>query len=320
MTARVPDPPKAELHVHLDGSLRIETLWELAQTPSVALPFDNIDALRRAFANVQQASLEQYLQRFAWTLSVMQNEKNIHRIALELVEDAARDGLGLIEVRGCPSLSTHEGLSDDAVMQATLAGLNEGSARFGVKVGFIVCAMRQRDPAHSQHMAEIAVRYREQGVVGFDLAGPEAGFLPNLHLGAITHAKSHGLGITIHAGEAAGPESIRAAIDCGASRIGHGCTLIQDAALMDEVHDKQITIECCPSSNVHTGAVADLSVHPLKEYVARGLRVTINTDNRLMSQTTLTQELELCANPMRLNHEQLLRVQRTAFEATFIRV
>ncbi|HYP89247.1 MAG TPA: adenosine deaminase, partial [Polyangiaceae bacterium] len=239
-------------------------------------------------------SLVEYLRGFGITLRVMQTEAALERIAFELAEDAHRENVRYMEVRYAPMLHTRRGLKLTKVVEAVLAGLRRARETYGIKANVIVCGIRNISAESSYQMAELAVAYKGRGVVGFDLAGAEADFPPKHHRAAFQLVRDNNVNCTIHAGEAYGPESIAQAIHvCGAHRIGHGCRLREDGDLLHYVIDHRIPLECCPSSNVQTGAVKDFATHPLKLYFDLGVRVTINTDNRLITDTSVSKELFL---------------------------
>lgn len=310
---------KAELHVHLDGSVRLQTLWELMTAlPETERPFHSLQALQQTFLQTQHESLIDYLRPFEWTLTVMQTEPAIERIAYELAIDASTEGITKLEVRGCPMLCQQKGLSLETVIEATLAGLHRGAREAQIQVGWIMSALRHHPSDESVALARLASHYRNHGVVGFDLAGPEEGYLSHIHSEALTIAKDAGLGITLHAGEAAGPESIWDALEQGADRLGHACSLLEDVKLIDFVAKNEVILECCPSSNIQTRAVKNLRQHPLKRFLELGLKATINTDNRLMSQTTLQKEFQLAESGIGLSDQQLISACDNALSASFL--
>jgi adenosine deaminase len=311
--------PKAELHVHLDGSLRPDTLIELARSAGVSLPSSD-PALVAQFMAVRAAgSLDRYLERFAITVAVLQSAEAIERVAWEMVEDAARDGIRYLEVRYCAALSLGKGLSLDEVLAAQWRGLERGGRQFGVRTAIISCTLRHLDPSLSLAIAEASVRGRERGVVGFDIAGGEARHPAAPHAGAFARARAGGLGITVHAGEAAGPASIREAIEqCGARRLGHATRLPEDPALTAAVRREAIAIEACLSSNVQTGAVPSIEAHPLPRWLEAGQRVTLCTDNWLMSDVTLSGEYALAQRAFGLSDAQVDTLILNGFQAAFL--
>src|SRR6202047_3810820 len=299
--------PKVLLHEHLDGGLRPTTVIGLARSAKYdQLPSEDPEELARWFhQGANQGSLPKYLKGFAHTIAVMQTEEALERVAYEQAEDLSRDGVVYFETRFAPIFHTRKGLSHQQVVSAVLKGLEQGRKDFGVSSGLIICAMRNMDV--SLEMAELAVDFRERGVVGFDLAGEEGGYPPKKHVDAFHYIQRQNFNITVHAGEGYGKESIWQAIQyCGAHRIGHGTRLIDDIAVADGkavklgdlaqyVLDKRIPLEICLISNVHTGAARTLAEHPFKTLYQEKFRVTLNTDNRLMSDTTMTKEFEAAA-------------------------
>ncbi|HYW29900.1 MAG TPA: adenosine deaminase [Gemmatimonas sp.] len=311
--------PKAELHCHLDGSLRPATLLELSAQQGKPLPVDSADALADWMRVDDARNLADYLARFEVTLAVMQDAASLERIAAELVLDAAADGVRYIEVRFCPDLNTRGGLTAEAALDAVHSGLARGEGITGTVARVIVCALRSFAAPHSQRMAELAVAYRGRGVVAFDLAGGEAGNPARDHAEAFAHARRHDLAVTVHAGEGDGAESIRQAVhDCGANRIGHGTRLFEDPSLEAYVVDRQIPLEVCPTSNVQTRVAPTFAEHPLRRYASLGALVTINTDNRLMSGVSLTDEYHRCAMHFGFDLAMLGALALASFDAAFV--
>ncbi len=314
--------PKAELHCHLDGSLRLATMLDLAEQQGklAVLPAQDEDGLRTILRQIDDAeTLEEYLAWFGYTIPLMQTKEALHRIAYELAEDNAKENVRYLEVRYGPILHTEEGLSLDEVNDAVLAGLKEAERDFGIRTGLIVCGLRDRYESASLAQAELAARYFGRGVVAFDLAGGETGHPPKQHLHAFYYARNHRLGITIHAGESFGPESIQQALfHCGAHRIGHGVTLRQAPDLMQYVIDHRIPLEICPTSNVQTHVVSGYETHPIKRYVEAGVVVTVNTDNRLFSHTTVTDELWLVHTRCGVGADALREVVLNGFRYAFL--
>lgn len=299
--------PKVLLHDHLDGGLRPQTILELAPGAGHTLPAEDAESLRVWFEeSANSGSLERYLETFDHTVAVMQSAENLRRVAQECVADLAADGVVYAEVRYAPEQHLVGGLSLEQVVEAVMAGFAAGeeqarAARQPIVVRQILTAMRHQ--ARSREIAELVVRYRDQGVVGFDIAGAEAGFPPTRHLDAFEYLQRENAHFTIHAGEAFGLPSIWEAIQwCGADRLGHGVRIIDDITelpdgrfqlgrLASYVRDKRIPLEMCPSSNVQTGAAASIAEHPIGVLKELGFRVTVNTDNRLMSGTSMTEEM-----------------------------
>src|SRR6059058_4407104 len=296
--------PKVLLHDHLDGGLRPASVIELARDQRhEGLPTTDPQELARWFhASAASGSLSLYLRGFAHTIAVMQTPDAVERVAYECGEDLARDGVVYAEIRYAPVFSTQGGMNLEQVVTAVVRGFNQAEGRYPITLRQIICAMRDR--TDSLEMAELAVAHREQGVVGFDIAGEEAGHPPKAHLEAFQLCRRENFSITIHAGEAFGPPSIWQALQyCGAHRIGHGVRLVEDMAISEGrvvklgplaayVRDKRIPLELCPSSNVDTGAVPTLADHPIRHFLSERFRVTVNTDNRLMSHVTLSEEFQ----------------------------
>lgn len=315
------------MHNHLDGSLRVQTVIELADDIGYSgLPTTNPAALADWFDQGDSGSLERYLESFDHTIAVLQTADAVERAAFEAGEDLAADGVVYAEVRFAPWLNTRRGLRREDVIEAALAGLQRATDETGLVLGLIVDAMRNHD--HSVEDARAAVRFVGQGVVGFDLAGPEAGFPPDEHLAACRLAADYGLGLTIHAGEAAGPDCIHRAIaKCGAQRIGHGIRIVDDITIgLDgeaefggvaaEVRDRQIPLEVCPHSNLHTLGI-EAEAHPVGLLHRSGFNLTLNTDNRLMSRVSLTDEFAFVLDHHGFGIEDLEKVTVSALDAAF---
>ena len=319
--------PKVVLHDHLDGGLRAATLLELAEAAGYAgLPHRDPGALAAWFDQSRSGSLVRYLASFEQTVAVMQTPEALRRVAREAVEDLAADGVVYAEIRFAPSLHTRRGVGLGEAIDSVLEGIAEGGAATGTVAKVIVSAMRQEDG--SEEVAVAAAAGAGRGVVGFDLAGPEGGYPASRHRRALSAAGESGLGLTIHAGEAAGPESIADALDCGAVRIGHGVQVIHDVVrsngrilelgpIAARVLEGRTPLELCPSSNVHTSAVASAASHPLGMLHRAGFVVTVNTDNRLMSATSMGAELSLAADLLGLDGNDIRQVTMNAVEAAF---
>ncbi len=311
--------PKTDLHVHLDGSLRLTTILQIAESQGSKLPATDEKSLSEAIGCGKNfGSLVEYLRGFEITLQVMQSAVALERIAFELAEDAHRENVRYMEVRYAPLLHTREGLKLTAVVEAVLDGLGRARETYGIKSNLILCGIRNISAESSYAMAELCVAYKNRGVVGFDLAGAEADFPPKHHRAAFQLVRDNNINTTIHAGEAYGPQSVAQAIHvCGAHRIGHGVRLREDGDLLHYVIDHRIPLECCPSSNVQTGAVRDLSLHPLKLYFDLGLRVTVNTDNRLITDTTVSKELWLAHSRLGIPFVDIKAIILGGFKSSF---
>jgi adenosine deaminase len=322
--------PKVLLHEHLDGVLRPQTVIELAKSNDYdQLPTQNPEELARWFhQGANQGSLPKYLEGFAHTIAVMQTEEALERVAYEQAEDLSHDGVVYFETRFAPLFHTRKGLTHQQVVSAVLKGLERGRKDFGVSSGLIICAMRNMDV--SLEMAELAVDFRQRGVVGFDLAGEEGGYPPKKHVDAFHYIQRQNFNITVHAGEGFGKESIWQAIQyCGAHRIGHGTRLVDDIAVTDGkvvklgdlaqyVLDKRIPLEICLLSNVHVGAARSLAEHPFKLFYQEKFRVTLNTDNRLMSNTSMTKEFEAARDTFGLTMDDFEKITINAMKSAFL--
>jgi len=310
--------PKLDLHLHLDGSLRLDTLKELAS----ALPDDRRFAedldLAKAVTPPTRCSLEEYLRSFDYTVAVLQDEAALERAALELCEDAASEHVIYLEIRFAPLLHTECGLSPREVVTAVLAGLRRAEDRFDLHARLILSAMRNESRERSVEVAQLAAQFRKKGVVGFDLAGPEHDYPPFLHKTAIGFARDVGLHLTLHAGEGCCPEQIREAIDLGAERIGHGLYLDHDPSTLKRVVSEGIPLELCPTSNLQiSGRMERYADHPFGAYFEQGIRVTVNTDNRLMSQTSSTRELQAMVDAFDLAPDDVHRILQHSVDAAF---
>jgi adenosine deaminase len=311
--------PKAELHVHLDGSLRPETMIDLGRKQKVALPTTEIEPLRRYMRVDDATNLEDYLRRFDITVPLLQTPEAIERVAYEMVEDAARDNVRYLEVRYCPELSRKQGLTLDQVVEAELRGLTRGERDFGVTARVINCSLRHYRPELSLEIAQHSVSFRDRGVVAFDLAGAEAGRAASAHRAAFDCAAQGYLGITVHAGEAAGAESVADAIQrCHANRIGHGTRLGESPRLLEYIRDRQISVEINITSNVQTRAVTRAADHPVRGYYDAGLNVTLCTDGWLMAGVSLSDEYWLAHTELGFTRKELDRMILNGFESAFL--
>lgn len=311
--------PKTELHLHFDGSLRPQTMIELARAAKVELPATDPEALRRYMLVSDARDLVDYLERFDITVSLLQTPEAIERVAYEMCEDAARDNVRYMEIRYAPTLSTKHGLSLAEVLEAQLRGIGRGERDFGVVTRLINCSLRHWDPAVSLGVAEASVAFRDRGVVGFDLAGPEAGHPPAAHKAAFDLAAEGCLGVTVHAGEAAGAESVAEALHhCHANRIGHGTRLYEDTRLQDYVRDRRIPIEINISSNLQTRVVERAEEHPVRRYFDAGIPVTLSTDSWLMSGVYPSDEYWLAHTALGFTRAEIERMILDGFAAAFL--
>jgi len=310
--------PKAELHVHLDGALRPATMLELARQQGVRLPADTPEALAKAMLVRDAKNLEEYLEKYSITLSVLQSAAALERVAYEFVVDKAAENVRYVEVRYSPLLH-RPALTLAQAIEAPLAGIRRASAETGTKVGLIVCGMRTKSPSESLELARAAAEYQSAGVTAFDLAGAERGFPARDHRAAFEYAAGHGMACTCHAGEGDGPQSIHQALhECGAQRIGHGTRLGEDPALLEEVIARKIPLEMCLTSNVHTHVVSAVAEHPFKRYLQQGVVVTLNTDGPLTDGITLTDEYFQAHAVLGLSPDDLARVVLNTCESAFL--
>ncbi|TSE02043.1 adenosine deaminase [Skermania sp. ID1734] len=333
--ASIRQAPKALLHDHLDGGLRPATVIELADTVGYnRLPVTEEAGLADWFhISADSGSLERYLETFAHTVAVMQTGDALERVARECAEDLAADGVVYAEVRFAPELHLEKGLSLDEVVEHVLAGFRDGAAdaAAGGRPIRLVCLLTaMRHAARSREIAELAVRFRDRGVVGFDIAGAEAGYPPSRHLDAFEYMRASNARFTIHAGEAFGLPSIHEAIAfCGADRLGHGVRIMDDISVFDDgsadlglvanyVRDKRIPLELCPSSNVQTGAAPSIAEHPFDKLASLRFRVTVNTDNRLMSNTSMSNEMLELIKAFSYGWSDLERFTINAMKSAFI--
>jgi len=319
--------PKAVLHDHLDGGLRPSTVLALAEESGyLDLPHHDEPALAGWFDQSHSASLVDYLASFRETIVVMQRPSALQRVAREAVEDYAADGVVYAEARFAPSLHLQQGMTRHEAIRAVLNGLAEGEEATGTVARLIIDAMRQ--DVDSAEVAEAAADFAGEGVVGFDLAGPEAGFPASAHREALEGARRGGLRLTIHAGEADGPASIADALDSGAERLGHGVRIVEDVVALEgqiiefgpiarRVHRDGVALEICPYSNVHTGAVPSASQHPAGMLLRAGFNVTLNSDNRLMSDTSMSKEFSLASSELGFSDDDLRAVTENAVQAAF---
>jgi adenosine deaminase len=322
--------PKVVLHDHLDGGLRPATIIELAAGIGHELPYDDVEELSTWFhTGAARRDLPLYLETFEHTVAVMQDEASLMRVARECAEDLAADGVVYAEVRFAPEQHLNGGLVLDQVVEAVQEGFRQGTEASGgtIAIGTLITAMRHM--ARSSEIAELALRHRDAGVVGFDIAGAEAGFPPSRHLDAFEAMRRGNGHITIHAGEAFGLPSIWEAIQfCGAERLGHGVRIVDDietdpdgehhlGRLASFVRDRRIPLEMCPSSNVHTGAAPSIAEHPIGLLMKLRFRVTVNTDNRLMSDTSMTNEFAVLADTFELTWDDVEWLTINAMKSSF---
>lgn len=311
--------PKAELHVHLDGSVRLATLLELAKQQGVKLPATDPKALAEFMHVTDARNLVDYLKRFEVTLSVMQTPDALERTTYELIADGAAENVRYMEIRYSPILNTRGGMPLTEAVEAPLRGMKRAEQEFGVKAALIICGIRNMSPEVSLELANLTVAYKGRGVVAFDLAGAEYNFPAKKHKEAFYTVIDHHMATTVHAGEAYGAESIAQALHyCHADRIGHGTRLYENPELEQYVLDRRVPLEICITSNLQTHAVASAETHPLRRYFDLGIVACINTDNRLMSATTVTDELWLAHKKLKFTREEIDRLILYGFASAFL--
>jgi len=310
--------PKVELHVHLDGSMRLKTIKDLASKLPEETAFPKRFSFKKAVTPPQRCSLPEYLKAFDVTIVVLQTAAALERAAYELCEDVSQENVIYIEVRFAPLLHLEAGLSSREVVQAVLRGLKRGEEEFGMHTGLILCAMRDRSLEHSMEVAQLTAQFSSKGVVAFDLAGPERQHPPQIHREAIAMARESGVRLTLHAGEGCCPEQVRAAIELGAERIGHGVYLHKDPVTEKLVANQGIPLEVCPTSNLQvSGFMESYADHPLKRYFDLGIPITLNTDNRLMSNIDLTHEYQAVVDAFGFDVQQIRQISLNGIEAAF---
>ncbi len=310
---------KVELHLHMDGAVRVETFLDIARRRGIELPTRTPEGLARYVRVAHDCrSLTRFLETFAFFLPIIQHPDAVERIAYELCEDQARQGVRYFEARFSPQLLVGEGSSVHEVMERAIEGIARGQRDFAIEARLILCCMRHR-PDWSNEVVDLAIRYRDGGVVGIDLAGDESRFGAQLHAEAYRRAKDHGLGRTVHAGEAGPAHNIREALDVlHAQRIGHGYHLVEDKALYERVREEDIPLECCITSSLQTGAVADLATHPVRRFVLDGLNVSLSTDDPSVSGIDLEHEYRLAFQDLGFSVSDLTRMVFNAARSSFL--
>ncbi len=311
--------PKTDLHVHLDGSLRLATFMELGPAAGLDMSGTAADVRARYFPAERGTCMHEFLSHFEHTTAVLQTAPNLERVARELVEDFAADGVWHMEVRFCPLFHGRQGLSPDQAIAAVKRGLDAGAAASRIGAGIIVTGIRSVDPVHSLELAKLAVAWKGRGVVAFDLAGEEEDNPPKRHREAFFHCLNNNQNVTIHAGEGYGAASIHQALHiCGANRIGLGTRLEEDPDLMAFMADNRIPLEVCLSSNLQSGVVAELGDHPLRTFLKKGLRVCLNTDNTLFARTSPLRELRRAVDTFDLTLMETEHLLINGFKSAFL--
>ena len=311
--------PKVDLHCHLDGSVRTSTILELAKKQKVKLPTENVEELNK-YVRVSPdcRSLTEFLKAFEFFYPLLQNPYAVEKIGYELCEDAASENIKYLEVRFAPFLQTAENFKITDVVKVCLDGLRQGSRDFKIGVGLILCCYRSIPKESNITTVELAKKYSDSGIVALDLAGDETIYPTRDFAEPFVLAKKYKIPFTVHAGESAGPESIKEAVKLGASRIGHGVHLIDDTNLMEEIKEKEIPLEMCITSNIQTHVVADFESHPIKKFYDNGVIVTINTDDRSVSGIDLTNEYNVAVNRLGFDVSDLIKIIHNGINALFI--
>ena len=311
-----------ELHLHLDGSLRPETVWELAKEQGIRLPAESAEEVKHKMEVPEDCrTLEEYLERFDLPLLVLQRADAIERVTYELVEDLAKEGVDYAEIRFAPQLSVNGGLTQDEVVEAAIRGAERGMKTYPeIRVGLILCCMRGADnEALNMQTVETAKKYLGPVVCAVDIAGAEGLFPTENFAPVFAKVREYGIPMTIHAGEAAGPDSMKTALSFGTKRIGHGVAAINDPGLIRRLIDENVTLEVCVTSNYHTKVVPAIEMHPIHKLLDEGVHVTVNSDNRTCSRTTLQKEKEVLKEQLGFSDEEIEKMQEYAWEARFLK-
>ena len=311
-----------ELHLHLDGSLRPETVWELAKEQNIKLPANTVDEVRDQMQVPEDCrTLEEYLTRFDLPLLVLQTREALERAAFELTEDLAKEGVTYAEIRFAPQLSIKGGMTQEQAVEAAIEGVKRGMEQYpSIRVGLILCCMRGEDNEEwNLQTVEAAKKYLGDVVCAVDIAGAESLYPTERFASVFEKVREYGLPSTIHAGEAAGPESMKTALAFGAKRIGHGVAAVEDPELVRRLIEEQITLEVCVTSNYQTKVVPSIEAHPIRRLFNAGVRVTVNSDNRTVSNTNVRKELDILRNVFGFKEQEIEKMEEYAWEARFLR-
>lgn len=311
-----------ELHLHLDGSLRPETVWELAKEQNIKLPANTVDEVRDQMQVPEDCrTLEEYLTRFDLPLLVLQTREALERAAFELTEDLAKEGVTYAEIRFAPQLSIKGGMTQEQAVEAAIEGVKRGMEQYpSIRVGLILCCMRGEDNEEwNLQTVEAAKKYLGDVVCAVDIAGAESLYPTERFAPVFEKVREYGLPSTIHAGEAAGPESMKTALAFGAKRIGHGVAAVEDPELVRRLIEEQITLEVCVTSNYQTKVVPSIEAHPIRRLFNAGVRVTVNSDNRTVSNTNVRKELDILRNVFGFKEQEIEKMEEYAWEARFLR-
>ena len=311
-----------ELHLHLDGSLRPETVWELAKEQNIKLLANTVDEVRDQMQVPEDCrTLEEYLTRFDLPLLVLQTREALERAAFELTEDLAKEGVTYAEIRFAPQLSIKGGMTQEQAVEAAIEGVKHGMEQYpSIRVGLILCCMRGEDNEEwNLQTVEAAKKYLGDVVCAVDIAGAESLYPTERFAPVFEKVREYGLPSTIHAGEAAGPESMKTALAFGAKRIGHGVAAVEDPELVRRLIEEQITLEVCVTSNYQTKVVPSIEAHPIRRLFNAGVRVTVNSDNRTVSNTNVRKELDILRNVFGFKEQEIEKMEEYAWEARFLR-
>ena len=311
-----------ELHLHLDGSLRPETVWELAKEQNIKLPANTVDEVRDQMQVPEDCrTLEEYLTRFDLPLLVLQTREALERAAFELTEDLAKEGVTYAEIRFAPQLSIKGGMTQEQAVEAAIEGVKRGMEQYpSIRVGLILCCMRGEDNEEwNLQTVETAKKYLGDVVCAVDIAGAESLYPTERFAPVFEKVREYGLPSTIHAGEAAGPGSMKTALAFGAKRIGHGVAAVEDPELVRRLIEEQITLEVCVTSNYQTKVVPSIEAHPIRRLFNAGVRVTVNSDNRTVSNTNVRKELDILRNVFGFKEQEIEKMEEYAWEARFLR-
>ena len=316
---QIKNMPKVELHLHLDGSVREETVWELLNLEGNDIPYKSLEEFSKVLGVEGKCdSLKEYLKAFDYPLKVMQDKENLIRISKELIEDLSKEGVIYAEIRFAPILHRQKGLTIEEVIEAVITGIKEGENEFGVKSSLILCAMRGFSRDDNMDMIKSGAKYLGKGVVAADLAGNEHDYPPEESKDIFDLAKSLGYHITIHAGETGKEENIIKSIHIThAERIGHGIYAYKNPKIYDILKKEDITLEMCPTSNLNTSAVDNLEKHPIRKYFDEGIKITVNTDNMTVSRITLEEEMYNLNEKLGFSYEELMKLMKNAVNASF---
>lgn len=311
--------PKAELHCHLDGSLRPETVLDLCLKENIEIPYKSSEEFKESLKISKEcSSLKEYLEKFYFPIKVMQSKKNIYRVTMELLEDAKKDGIAYIEIRFAPFQHLEKGLNPNDVVEAALEAMKDGENKLGIRSNLILCSLRHEPCSSSINLVNLSKHYIDKGVCAVDLAGNESDFPPELHKKAFDLAYNSGLKITIHAGETGIAKNILTSIKLlHADRIGHGTFAYKDKETLDYLIEHQIPLEICPKSNLDTKAVKSYAEHPIKKYFEAGVKVTLNTDNRTVSNVSLIDEYINIMNNFSFTMSDIKKIIQNGITSSF---